>query len=136
MLTGGCFCGKVRFEAGGEPFDLCVCHCEICRRTSGAPAIAWCSVKPGAFRFTAGAPAELASSETGLRRFCRDCGAQMTFQDSRLDEVDVAIATLDDPAALSPVDQIWVERRLPWMASLHTLPERLRGHEAAPASSF
>jgi hypothetical protein len=135
MLTGGCFCGKVRYEAGGEPFDLCLCHCESCRKTTGAPAVAWMSVRPEAFRFTAGEPAAFASSDTGLRRFCRDCGAQLTFQDSRLDEVDVATASLDDPSAAAPQDQIWVQSRLPWMAALNSLPELPRGHGAAPARS-
>ena len=136
MLTGGCFCGKVRFEATGKPFDVCVCHCDICRKTTGAPAVAWLSVRPQGFRFTAGAPNAFASSETGIRRFCGDCGTQLTFQDRRLNEVDVAVAALDDPDAVSPVDQIWVQSRLPWMSTLHTLPELPRGHSAAPAPSL
>jgi hypothetical protein len=136
MLTGGCFCGKVRYEAAGELSDLCLCHCETCRRTTGAPAVAWMSVKPPSFRFTAGEPAVVASSATGQRRFCRDCGTQLTFQDSALDEVDVAIASLDDPTAVQPADQIWVQSRLPWMARLETLPELPRGHHAASAHSL
>ena len=27
MLTGGCFCGRVRYEAGGAPYNATVCHC-------------------------------------------------------------------------------------------------------------
>jgi len=34
MLTGGCFCGRVRYEAGGVPFNRTNCHCSICRRTT------------------------------------------------------------------------------------------------------
>jgi hypothetical protein len=29
MLTGGCFCGHVRYEAGGVPFNPTVCHCSM-----------------------------------------------------------------------------------------------------------
>ena len=36
MLTGGCFCGRVRYEARGPAFNRTSCHCSICRRTSGA----------------------------------------------------------------------------------------------------
>ena len=44
MLTGGCFCGRVRYEARGPAFNRTSCHCSICRRTSGAPFVAWFSV--------------------------------------------------------------------------------------------
>lgn len=131
MLTGGCFCGEVRYEAQGRPYDLCVCHCDTCRRTTGAPLVAWMSVPVEDFRFTAGEPCAFASSDTGVRRFCPSCGAQLTFQDSRLDEVDVTTASLDDPLAAPPSDQIWTASRLAWMAALHTLPELARGHAAA-----
>ena len=36
MLQGGCFCGRVRYEVTGIPFDETICHCSICRRTTGA----------------------------------------------------------------------------------------------------
>jgi len=133
LLTGGCFCGEVRYAVDAAmAAEACVCHCENCRRTTGAPMVAWFSVKPEAFRFTAGAPVRFASSETGERQFCGRCGAQLTFQDSQLNEIDVTTASLDDPTAVPPRDQIWVDRRLDWMDGLHALPELPRGHSAAP----
>ena len=41
MLTGGCFCGAIRYEARGTPFHESNCHCSICRRTTGAPFVTW-----------------------------------------------------------------------------------------------
>jgi hypothetical protein len=135
LLTGGCFCGEVRYAVdASDAADACVCHCATCRRTTGAPMVAWFSVKPEAFRFTAGAPVRFASSETGERQFCGRCGAQITFQNRSIDEIDITTASLDDPAAIPPIDQIWVKSRLDWMAGLHALPEFPRGHRAAPAS--
>ena len=135
MLTGGCFCGTVRYEAAGQPFDCCICHCRNCRQTTGAPAVAWFTVRPAAFRFTAGEPTSFASSETGVRRFCGTCGAQLTFQDSRYDEVDVTTASLDDSSTAAPIDQTWVQSRLPWMTGLGALPELARGHHVVPAAA-
>jgi hypothetical protein len=31
-MTGGCACGKVRFEVRGEPYRVGVCHCLTCRK--------------------------------------------------------------------------------------------------------
>jgi hypothetical protein len=32
-------CGAVRYEAVGDPTAVAHCHCESCRRHSGAPAV-------------------------------------------------------------------------------------------------
>jgi hypothetical protein len=45
-ITGGCFCGFVRSETTGTPCEESICHCSICRRTAGAPLVAWFSVPP------------------------------------------------------------------------------------------
>ena len=121
-LTGGCYCGAVRYEVEGVLFDQTLRHCAICRRTTGSPAVAWFSVRPHAFRFTASQPVAFASTAYGLRRFCRGCGVQLTFADDRLDEIDVTTATLDAPELAAPRDQTWTSSRIGWMASLPTLP--------------
>jgi YHS domain-containing protein len=56
VLTGGCQCGFLRYEASGVPFKETLCHCSLCRGTTGAPAVAWFSVRPRDFRFTEGKP--------------------------------------------------------------------------------
>ena len=33
---GGCACGKVRYEAKGEPQVAAVCHCRYCQLRSGS----------------------------------------------------------------------------------------------------
>jgi hypothetical protein len=34
--AGGCMCGAVRYETIGEPVSVIHCHCESCRRHTGA----------------------------------------------------------------------------------------------------
>ena len=55
-MKGGCYCGRVRYEAAGAPFNETNCHCSICRRTTGAPFVAWFSVARDRFRFASGQP--------------------------------------------------------------------------------
>jgi len=126
MLTGGCYCGAIRYQAGGRPIERALCHCSICRATTGAPAVAWFTVDRAAFRYTAGAPALFASSPQAERSFCPKCGTQLTFvhQDYGGERIDVTTASLDDAEAAPPVEQIWTRSRLSWMADLDRLPER------------
>lgn len=125
MLTGGCHCGSVRYETADEPFERALCHCELCRRTTGAPAVAWFTVRESTLRLT-GEPTTYAASDHAVRTFCGRCGAQIAFKDAAYgDRIDLTTASLDDPEAAPPVEQIWVRSRLPWMAAAHALPDDL-----------
>ena len=122
-MEGGCFCGFVRYAAGGTPSDETNCHCSICRRTSGAPFVAWFTVRSADFRFSAGQPASLRSSEHGVRTFCPRCGTPLTFRSSHLpDAIDVTICSLDDPERLPPRDHTRASSRLSWVRLADRLP--------------
>lgn len=123
-LQGGCFCGAVRYVIDGDTFNSTLCHCSDCRRSAGAPAVAWVSAAMDGFRFSQGNAATFHSSEHVLRSFCATCGTTLTYQDNRYpDELDVATATLDDPVAVPLGDHTFVEERLPWMQLHDGLPE-------------
>ncbi len=126
MPTGGCHCGDVRYEVSGEPFERALCHCSLCRDTTGAPAVAWFTVRDADFRVTAGQPKMYASSPEAERTFCGRCGTQLTFWRDDYDaRIDVTTASLDDPSAFPPVEQIYVRSRLPWMVATDLLPDDL-----------
>lgn len=38
---GQCHCGAIRYEVSGEPVYHALCHCRDCRRSAGAPMVAW-----------------------------------------------------------------------------------------------
>jgi hypothetical protein len=123
MLQGGCYCGRVRYQASGTPFHETSCHCSMCRRTAGAPFVAWFSVRRSEFRLLAGEPARFRSSSHATRSFCANCGTQLTFEDDHWpDEIDVTIASLDDPQAVAPRDQTWVSSKLAWVGLDDSLP--------------
>src|SRR5688572_14530660 len=111
-LRGGCLCGAIRYEARGAAYQRTVCHCSICRRSAGAPMVAWFSVKLGDFAFTAGQPASYRSSDKAQRSCCPACGTQLTFKLDAADEIDVTVCSLDDPEAVPPDDHIYVSSQL------------------------
>src|SRR5919107_944862 len=107
MLTGGCYCGAIRYEADGAPFHETNCHCSICRRTTGAPFVTWFSVRRSGFRITQGQPTRFGSTAKGTRSFCPRCGTQITFEHADFpDEIDITAATLDQPERIEPKDDI------------------------------
>ena len=115
-LEGGCFCGSIRYRISGPVSHETNCHCSICRRTSGAPFVAWLTVAPRDFSWTTTAPSEFQSSDHGRRTFCPRCGTPLTFRSSALpDEVDLTICSLDDPERVPPRDHTRTSARLSWV---------------------
>jgi hypothetical protein len=124
MLKGGCFCGAIRYEAGGAPFDQTVCHCSICRRTTGAPLVAWFSVLRSEFRFLQGSPTRFRSTDKAIRTFCPRCGTQLTFErDDLLNEIDVTTCSLDEPQLVQPRDHTRTSSKLGWVKLADGLPQ-------------
>lgn len=125
MLEGRCHCGHVRYEAHGTPFNATVCHCADCRRAAGAPIVGWFSIPRSGYRVVAGEPALYASSPGVERSFCPRCGTSLTYASARHpEEIDVTMASLEDPAAMPPADQVLLTNRLPWIFTLPDLPVR------------
>jgi hypothetical protein len=124
MATGGCYCGFARYETAGTPFNESNCHCSICRRTTGAPFVAWFTVLRHEFRWIAGEPTRFRSSPNATRTFCPRCGTQLAFEaDDTPAEIDVTTCSLDDPEAIPPCDHIWTSSRLAWVKLADGLPE-------------
>ena len=126
-IEDGCLCGAVRYRASGAPHNRTACHCEICRRSSAAPYVAWATFGAADFAFHAGQPARYSATPLAVRTFCRTCGTQLTFQATDApDEIDVTICSMDQPENLAPTDQIWTSRRLPWVPLASDLPAHAR----------
>lgn len=123
MLKGHCFCGAVRYEASGTPSLETNCHCSMCRRTSGAPFVAWFTVLVSEFCFTSGKPASFKSSEHGTRTFCSSCVTPLTFQSEKYPtEIDVTTCSLEDPERLLPKDHTRISSKLSWVRLADDLP--------------
>jgi hypothetical protein len=123
-LEGGCQCGAVRYEVSGETEHQAACHCHDCRKSAGAPFVAWAAIKAENFRLTKGEAKAFNSSGTSYRHFCANCGTGLYFVNEEVlpGIVDIQSATLDDPNALAPQVQIQTAERLNWVEGLDALP--------------
>lgn len=120
---GGCACGAVRYRLEAEPFDAGYCHCTLCRRSSGAPVLAFATVPLDKFVIAKGEPAKRRSSSFGERWFCRDCGTQLAMHvDHQPDTIDFTIPSLDDPESVAPGFHIFTGEQIGWFETADALP--------------
>ena len=123
MPKGQCHCGAVSYEMPAETIHKALCHCSDCRRHAGAPMVAWGLVSKDQLKIE-GETREYASSEQGRRHFCANCGTALFYTNDLIfpGQIDVQIATLDDPDAIVPSAQIQVAERIGWMEQLDQMP--------------
>jgi hypothetical protein len=124
MMNAGCFCGAIRYRVGGPIVEATNCHCQMCRRTTGAPCVAWFTVPAAQFELLAGAPTRFRSSSRATRTFCPACGTQLTFvDDASPDAIDVTTCSLDDPELVPPRDHTFISSKLDWLKLADGLPQ-------------
>jgi len=124
VLQGRCLCGSVRYQCESSTTHACYCHCESCRRASGAHIVAWLTVPRETFRVISGTLREYASSPPVLRQFCERCGSPLTYWNKNtVDTIDVTVGTLDRPELIEFTDHIWMEDAPPWDRPRDGLPQ-------------
>src|SRR5256886_17335841 len=82
-ITGGCYCGEVRFSAAPDVRVSANCHCANCRRAAGAQAVAWIVVKRAQFTFVKGKPNRYETEPGAWRTFCDRGGHCQTVVTAR-----------------------------------------------------
>ncbi len=123
-ITGGCFCGALRYHSSEPPSEVPYCHCRMCQQSSGNPYMLIAIISKKAFQFTQGEPKyfSLPSSPWAERGFCAECGTTVIFRDFT-ESHGIYIGTLDHPEEWPPTG--WhsgVESRIPWDTIHDKLP--------------
>ena len=107
-VTGGCFCGAVRYRARSVDPEVTECHCSQCRKQSGhryagarvgtgdvdidgAEALTWFQASPDA-----------------ERGFCSTCGSHLFWRGTHGDHMVILAASVDAPSGLRMVRHIFV----------------------------
>jgi hypothetical protein len=129
--TGGCQCGAIRYALYAEPANPHVCHCRMCQKAFGNYFAPFAGVSLGDFAWIKGEPGVFRSSEAAERGFCRDCGTPLFYRYRDHDRISVSLGSLDDPDRVVPARQFGIESRLPFMATLASLPG-MRTEEYVP----
>jgi hypothetical protein len=112
---GGCLCGAIRYRVSGTPLYTAICHCQSCRKASAAPSVAWQTYELHNFELLTGKPRTYRSSPGVQRTFCQNCGSPLTFSsEQRATQIDITSVSLDDPEAMPPDREVWLQDKLSW----------------------
>jgi hypothetical protein len=121
QLRGGCPCDAVRFEIT-DVFDAGYCHCNRCRKHTGAPVFAFVHVPRAAFKLLSGELTAEAKERLGQGLICGFCRASVYFDMGERDLLSIGIGRLDEPAGVRPTFHQCVSSKLPWLEISDNLP--------------
>jgi hypothetical protein len=112
QFEGSCLCSAVRFLATGQPESIAWCHCESCRKHSGAHVSVFVAFKRDAYVVTDGQITKFNSSPGRWRGFCARCGSTLTCEGERSNETHFHVGAFCDAAQLQPTRHIFPKERL------------------------
>lgn len=124
-VTGGCLCGRVRYEAEVFLHNGYICHCTVCQRSTGQPAEITVLIRAGTLRYLGQEPTSYLSSAEGKRGFCPTCGARLVWQALRSEDdwlTNLTVGSLDCPAEVQVTRHIFADTALPWYRLREDLP--------------
>ena len=115
LLTGECFCGRVRYQIRSPLTNARSCHCSRCRKAFSGSGSAYAEVAPDSFSWTTGED-NLTSYYSvvgwGLC-FCKTCGSTLCgLHEGRVHGVTLGSVNGDPGVEIEM--HIFVGSRAPW----------------------
>jgi len=127
-VSGGCFCGRVRYSSETRAGLSSMCHCRSCQRWTGSIAAMTVSFGLDGFHWDNEFPDTFSTSNILDRHFCARCGTSVgyKYRVGRFSRSQfILVGTLDDPHSVEgPRHYFGVEDHLvKWMVLNDTLPQ-------------
>ncbi len=115
-FSGGCLCGAVRYEVAAEPIRTARCHCDDCRRNTGAQFATNVFVPADMLKIT-GKTAEYKhgtdAGNTMTRMFCPSCGSPLFGYSSATPGVrSIRVGSIDDAGFVKPQIEVYTSKAL------------------------
>ena len=131
-VTGGCYCGEVRYEVDGPQEAAFQCHCRECQYLTGGNANIVVVFAESDFRYTKGLASSFARSDLEnpvTRHFCGACGTGIGSRSpSRPNSMIVKVGTLDNPGEYQAQAAIFTCDR----QAYHYIPNNIPSFDKRP----
>lgn len=115
MITGGCFCGRVRYRITAPLGPGRSCHCSRCRKAFSGAGSAYAEVADGAFAWVSGEDnlGRFATAPGWGLCFCRTCGS--TLCGTAGDRIHgVTLGSVDGDPGVRIEMHLFVGSKAPW----------------------
>ena len=117
MATGECNCGAIAFEITSNISDVFICHCSICRRSTGSNGIAVVVIDNRDFHWIRGEELINTWHKPGhdwQTSFCQNCGSPLpSVNDESRMYVPAGLIT-EGGESLRVTHHIWVDSKAVW----------------------
>jgi hypothetical protein len=128
-LTGGCFCGAVRYRFTTPPMFVHGCHCKDCQRQTGSAFVINAIIETARIEHSGELVPVTMQTDSGRPHDiyrCPKCQIAVWSDYGRRPLIRfVRVGTLDDPTVLPPDVHIFTRSKLPWVG----LPENVPAFE-------
>ena len=131
-ISGGCYCGSLRYESVGDVEASIQCHCRECQYiTGGNPNVIMIMPRNG-FKFVKGIPKTFKRKDIEnavTRLFCENCGTGIgTKNPNRPNSIILKVGTFDDPSIFKPDIAIFTIDK----QKFHYIEDGLKSFERRP----
>lgn len=126
-FSGKCLCGMVSYKSHVEPVLILNCHCEDCRRSTGAVYGTNVMVAEDQLEIHGELSTFKHKAKSGnvmTKRFCPNCGTLMFGNSSgRTNVVSVRAGTIDQTDIINPAMNVFVDSKVSSTPMHDTLPQ-------------
>jgi hypothetical protein len=124
LLSGGCFCGAVRYTVADEFAYALNCHCSNCRRTTGSAFKPFAGIARHKLSISQGHDRLMTyGDETTHDAHCGRCGSLLYSVVREGAYAHVTLGTLADDPSIRPTAHIFVGSKAPWFEITDDLPQ-------------
>lgn len=110
LRTGRCLCAAISFTFEPAEPEVDACHCAMCRRWGGGPALTIRTKGPATVTGREHL-ASFQSSDWGNRQFCKTCGTHLFFAAPSVNYFGVSAGAVDDLSGLTFTTEIFIDRK-------------------------
>ena len=131
-ISGGCYCGSLRYEANGDVEASIQCHCRECQYITGGNPNVIMIMPLNGFEFVKGIPKTFKRKDIEnavTRLFCENCGTGIgTKNPNRPNSIILKVGTFDDPSIFKPDIAIFTIDK----QKFHHIEDGLKSFERRP----
>ena len=130
-MTGSCLCGAVTYTISGEVIAAANCHCNTCKKNTGAAFSTLIVVSEDDLHIDDPEKklVEYRVSDKAVKHFCSKCGTPIYNSHVAFPGFAMVLAgSLDQPCKVAPNTNFFCSRMLPWVNDIADLEnfDRLR----------